>query len=267
MNKQLINVTASAIVCGGSAAFAQDHSFLTDNGVYELSYTVANPEAMIGNYYNTPGDTEMTIDRVEVALGFGQGGRDFEVLLYNDADNDGDPTNATLVSTTVAQIAPDGTNPRVLKLQPVEIEPAAVSGGFFVAVRLADQPFVPPHLTPGWDTAPSAYRLNYNAPFNNWRITGFPSNGPAGGITPIDTADLTNNFVAPVQLNWVIRAFGTADAPAIMTPDMNDDGVHDMRDLMMFLNAFNQNDADFNDDGATNYFDLTLFIAAWQFAA
>lgn len=257
-----------ALLAGATTAtLAQEaYDYRTDNGVYELEYTVLNREAMIGNYYSAPQGEPLTIDRVEVALGFGQGGLPFEVLIYDDPDNDGDPTNATLVSTTTGSILPGDNEDRSLRVQEVLIDPVDVEDGFFVAVRLADQPYDPHGNNLGvYSTAPSAYRADYNAPTTNWRITGLPDEGPYGGITDIDTTDLTNNFVSSVQLNFVIRAFGTTGADnTVMVADMNGDGVHDMFDISMFLNLFMQNDADFNGDGSTDYFDVTAFLAAWN---
>lgn len=269
-NKEMMITIAALAMLAGTPAIAmaeeEDHSFQTDNGVYELEYSVHNREAMIGNYYTAPADETLTIDRVEIALGFGQGGLPFELLIYDDPDNDGDPTNAVLVSTTTGSILPGDEDDRTLRIQELLIDPVDVEDGFFVAVRLADQPYDPHGNNLGvYSTAPSAYRLDYNAPTTNWRITGLPDNGPSGGITDIDTADLTNNFVSSVQLNFVIRAYGTTGGDnAVMVADMNGDGVHDMFDISMFLGLFMQGDADFNGDGATNFFDLGAFIDAWR---
>lgn len=256
-----------ALACVAAAATASgvEHTFRTDNGVYELSYTVVNNEAMIGNYYYVPGDEPLTVSSVEVALGFGQGGLPFELYIYNDPDNDGNPTNAQLLSTTAGIVAPDGTNPRALRLQTVEVDPVEVTGGFFVAVRLTDQPYTPPNYNGDWETAPSAYRLNYNGPTNNWRIVGLPSNGPMGGVNPINVVNLSTNFVSNVQLNWVIRVTGTvAEPPRVMQGDMNGDGRHDLFDIAMFLDLFQSDEADFNGDGVTDFFDLAAFMSAWQ---
>lgn len=157
------------------------------------------------------------------------------------------------------------TNPRVLLLQTDEVDPVQVTGGFFVAVRLTDQPFNPHDFTVNWETAPSAYRLNSSGPTNNWRIVGLPSDGPMGGVNPIDVVDLSANFVSSVQLNWVIRVTGTvAEPPILLQGDMNGDGRHDLFDIAMFLDMFQSNEADFNGDGVTDFFDLAAFMAAWR---
>lgn len=249
----------------GGVALGEEHTLRSDNGVYELSYTVLNSEAMIGNYYRTPSALPLELERVEVALGFGQGGRPFEVLVYQDPDNDGNPGNAVLLSRTPGTIIPDGPDPRTLKLQTVVINPVTVEGGFFVAVRLIDQPFTPPNYNGDWETAPSAYRNDSSVPTNNWRITGLPSNGAMGGITPIDVNNLAANFTTPVQLNWVIRATGTTEQPQpTLQADMNGDGRHDMFDIAMFLGLFQQARADFTGDGVTDFFDFAAFLAAWH---
>lgn len=263
---RMLSVALAAGLAATASADVDHHTLQSDNGVRELGYTVAWSEAMIGNYYHTPNDEELTITSVEVALGYGQEGRPFELLIYNDPDNDNNPTNAVLLSSTSGTIIPDAPSFNILKLQTVEIDPVVVGGGFFVGVRLADQPWDDPDLTMGdWETAPSAYRADYHAPTNNWRITGLPSNGPMGGITPIDTTDLTNNFVTSVQLNWVIRVSGTTPvAPTVLQADMNNDGVHDWWDVYLFMNLFVDGNADFNGDGVTNYFDIIDFLEAWH---
>jgi hypothetical protein len=263
----MIGLAGVSMACAAGAAWADgaEHTLRSDNGVYELSYTVVNNEAMIGNYYFVPGDEPLSVGSVEVALGFGQGGLPFELYIYNDPDNDGNPSNAVLLSTTQGTVAPDGTDPRVLRLQTVEVDPVDVTGGFFVAVRLTEQPYTPPYYNGDWETAPSAYRLNYAGPTNNWRIVGLPSDGPMGGINPIDVEDLSTNFVTNVQLNWVIRVTGTvAEPPLVLQGDMNGDGRHDLFDIAMFLDMFQTDNADFNGDGVTDFFDLAAFMAAWQ---
>lgn len=260
-----VAVSAGLVAMAAGVAVGGEHTLRSDNGVYELSYTVLNSEAMIGNYYRTPSGLPLEIDRVEVALGFGQGGRPFEVLVYQDPDHDGNPGNAVLLSRTPGTIIADGPDPRTLKLQTVSIDPVMVEGGFFVAVRLIDQPYTPPNYNGGWETAPSAYRNDYSVPTNNWRITGVPSNGPMGGITPINVNNLAANFTTSVQLNWVIRVTGTTEDPRpTLQADMNGDGRHDMFDIAMFLDLFQQNRADFNGDGVTDFFDFAAFLAAWH---
>lgn len=263
-----LSVAAVVGATGSAWADGDSHTLRSDNGVYEISYTVLNNEAMIGNYYYVPDTAPLTVERVEVALGFGQGGRPFELYIYEDADDDGDPSDAQLLSTTAGVVSPDGTDPRVLRLQTVEIDPVSVEGGFFAAVRLADQPYTPPNYDGSWETAPTAYRLSSMGPTNNWRITGLPSNGPYGGITPIDVDDLSRNFVTPVELNWVIRVTGTVGgaSPAIVV-DMDGDGLHSIFDILMYLDLFETGSADFNGDGRTDFFDLADFVGAWRLPA
>lgn len=267
-NQNTIRVLSVALAAGLAATASGDvdhHTFSSDNGVRELGYTVLNSEAMIGNYYFAPDGEDLTIGSVEVALGQGQEGRPFELLIYNDPDNDGDPTNAVLLSSTPGTIIADTPNPNSLKLQTVEIDPVTVDGGFFAAVRLADQPFTPPNYNGDWETAPSARRLDYSVPTNNWRVTGLPNNGNMGGITAIDTETLSNNFVSSVQLNWVIRVTGTTPIePTVLQADMNSDGVHDWWDVYLYMNEFINGSADYNGDGLTNYFDVVDFLTAWR---
>jgi hypothetical protein len=170
----------AALTMTSTAIAADQHAFRTDSGVYELGYTVLAPEAFIGNYYQTPGSDEFLLDTVDVALGFGLEGLPFEVIIYEDADDDGDPSNASIVSRTPAAVAPNAPLFNVLNVQSVAIEPTLVTGGFFVGVWIKEQPFeglVGVNLS-DYQTAPSAFRTGHWAAGTNWVLRpGLPRDG------------------------------------------------------------------------------------------
>lgn len=244
----------------------EDHTFRTDSGMYELGYTVLAPEAFIGNYYTVPEGADIEINSVEVALGFGLEGLGYEVIIYNDPDNDGNPINADPLSRTSATVGPDAPWFNILNFQTVDTEPTRVSGGFFVGIWIFEQPFQGLNGdNSDWQTAPSAYRASEGSG-SNWVVRpALPEMG--GGNEPLDVEDLSQNLqVIQTQLNWVVRASGISVASA-MSPDMNGDGVYDMFDVLGFLALYQSGDADFNQDGTTDIFDVLAFITEWRNAA
>ncbi len=256
---------AIVVTAGTSCALAEDHAFRTDAGALELSYTVLNNEALIGNYYRT---TEpVTLTRVEFAAGRGLAGSPIEIIIYDDPDNDGNPINAVPLSRTPATVGPQTSPVNGLFVDSFTIEPTTVEGGFLVGVWIVDQlPFqgLVGH-NGSWSTAPSGRRLPGDFQPASFSVDPpFPSHG-MGGTGPIDPANLANNLqIRSTQLNWVIRAYGDAFVTSIA--DMNNDGQHTFADIAAFLAMFQQNNADLNNDGQSTYADIFLFLNAWMAA-
>jgi hypothetical protein len=268
-------VMATAGVAVGSD---EEHTFRLDNGMIEIEYTRASRVAAFGNYFYTPEDATVEIHTVTATVGYGQDGREFEVLVYNDPDNDGNPSNAVLVArqTSVIQAGRTSEAWRTAFLQTVTIPNAEVSGGFFVVVHLFDQPFNGGSINGSWSTAPSAYLLHGVPTGRSWAISGFP--GQMTPLTPIDFDNLGNNFLTrsggPGFVgNWIIRAEGTAgtgiidpDGPRECLSDYNGDGGIDGADFEAFLIDWEAGEsaADINQDGGVDGADVEIFFLAWS---
>lgn len=130
---------AAGLVVGGAAGWAAGGvgpSFTyaaEDGGTSDSSLSQFDANATWGNYFTVePGFGTIAAIEVGLALGFMDAGRAVELLVYDDPDDDGDPTNATLVSRTSAGaiLTPDN-EPASYAIDPVE-----VSGGFFVAINM-----------------------------------------------------------------------------------------------------------------------------------
>ncbi|MEL6798183.1 MAG: GC-type dockerin domain-anchored protein, partial [Planctomycetota bacterium] len=252
-------------VAAWAAAADEDHTFTTDDGVFASLYSVLNEEAFVGNYYTA--SEAIAIGRVEFAPGFGLEGSPYQVLIYSDPDNDGDPTNAELLSRTDAVV---GSQPGALNelfVESIDIEPVEVEGGFFVAVWIQDQlPFGGlVGYDASWYTAPSARRLAGMNESVSWVVR--PPLPPVGmgGVGALDIETLGNNLrVANSQQNWVIRAFGD-DAPANSVgcvADVNGDGAATPGDFNAWIVAFNTGSTgcDQNGDGACTAGDFNAWV-------
>ena len=130
-------VLGSALVGFGGVAAAQTFTYAAEDGGNtdsSLSQFAAN--TTWGNYFTVePGFGTISAIQVAFAQDFAAAGRSLELLVYDDLNDDGDPTDALLVSRTTAAavLTPDG--------EPTEyaIDTVDVSGGFFVAINMDAQ--------------------------------------------------------------------------------------------------------------------------------
>ena len=118
----------------GGESVAGTFTYQADTGGNaDSSLTQFDANATWGNYFQAePGFETITAISFAFARGFDGAGRSLELLVYDDLNDDGDPTDAVLVSQTnaAAVLTPDG--------EPVEyaIDAVTVSGGFFIAVNM-----------------------------------------------------------------------------------------------------------------------------------
>lgn len=273
-------LTAVGVMVSASVAIATDeeHAFRLDNGMIEIEYTRASRAAAFGNYFFTPEGATVRLHTVTATVGYGQDGRAFEVLVYNDPDDDGNPANAQLVGRQASVIQPGRTSEgwRTPVLQTVSLPEFEVSGGFFVVVHLFDQPFNGTSTNGTWSTAPSAYLLHGTPIGRSWAIGALP--GDMTGLAPLDLNNLGNNFLTrsggPSFVgNWIIRAEGTSgtgiidpDGPRECLADYNNDGGIDGADFEAFFLDWELGEAaaDLNQDGGVDGADVEVFFLAWS---
>lgn len=166
------------------------------------------------------------IGEIQIAFASGEvtAGQAFSVHVYEDSDDDGDPTTGTLTllasaNATVADASGE-------TFQSIAIGPATVSGGFFVAAVMTH--------TGGQYPAAGDTDSTYQA--QSW-IGG---TNTAGGMDPADP--LTTSDVIAVQRidgltyewNWTLRAVGNeGDGEASAIPALGTAGAS----LMILLLA------------------------------
>ena len=245
-----ILIVLAVAVLGVDQAHAQ---YEIDDGVSELALGHGlNGDFIWGNYFDAiPG--EETITNVAVAMGDGAiaVGDPMIVLVYEDADDDGDPTSGlTLLSSTPAVVEmPEAVG--IDTFQVVEITPVTIAGGFFVAVFFdgTNNPFPAKQ-----DDSPTAAR----SWFAEHDVIGqLDINNPFGTAT---LSGLADDFGFPG--NWLIRA--NLSTSACVIGDVNMDGSVDLLDVTPFVvvvtNGPFQCEADINEDGEVNLLDVTPFV-------
>jgi len=130
------DVSLCALFMFGVSATTSAQSFTyaaEDGGNTDSSLSQFDANSTWGNYFVAqPGFETISALQVAFAVDFVAAGRAIELLVYDDLDDDGDPSNAVLVSQTssVAELTPNG--------DPFEyaIDEVSVSGGFFVAINM-----------------------------------------------------------------------------------------------------------------------------------
>ena len=251
----------SLLVLGAPAAPERDYRL--DDGVANI--TLGPPSSFAkfgdidmlwGNYYFTIDPTER-VTRVDFGLGDLSAGDLVHIWIFDDPDNDADPTNAQPVfslSTTGANLGFD--------FNTVEIPSAEVSGGFFVAVgHLAELTFpggapdypAPARFDPDARADRSWFFYDDDIPETDLASSGFVSRMD-GKFVPIPGAFAIRATTSPCpsgcnsadlaeplgSLDFsdvvaFLTAFGAMDAAADLAPPM---GVFDFSDVVTYLNAF-----------------------------
>ncbi len=127
--------------------------------------------------------------------------------LYDDPNNDGDPTDGVLLTSFDTAVAGVDTDAFLTE----QIEETTVEGVFFVGVLLQNQPA---------GTFPGSLDQNSGLNGASWVV----GNSTPGGF---DDNNLGNNDVAPINIdtiaglegNWLLRADGTGAGIVAYSPD------------------------------------------------
>lgn len=123
---------AAALAAGHAAVAiaAPIHEYKADDGSGSINHGLAfTGQVMWGNYFEVEENCNL-ITSVSVAFGNIPAGRSVQVLVFDDPDDDQNPSNATLVGSGSGLTAEPKTNTYI---QFPITTPATVSGGFFVA--------------------------------------------------------------------------------------------------------------------------------------
>jgi hypothetical protein len=191
-----VQVAAVVAVAAGSVS-AQSFTYAAeDGGNTDSSLSQFDANATWGNYFTVePGFGRISAIEVAFATGFAGAGRAVELLVYDDPDDDGDPTNAILVSQTSAGaiLTPDGEPARYA------VDAVDVTGGFFVAINMdafqGEQVFRQDFFEPG-DSSWTFYN-------------------PAGAVqTDLGSSLFIGNNQGFGLGTWVVRAVGVPSPAA-----------------------------------------------------
>ncbi len=169
------------------------------------------------------------------------------LYLFDDPDDDGDPSNAIPVAETT--IVPTVFTQSGFNIAP--IPPTVVDGGFFVAANVFARGGVdrPARLDPQIEGGENAW-LFYSDEINPEDLASSPF------FTSMDNPE----FV-PIFGVWMIRAVGQPLPPC---GDVSGDGAVDLTDLNILLGSFGSGDAgDIDGDGDTDLADLNALLGTF----
>ena len=133
-----IHIVAFAVCfLASSSLLSAQVTYVIDDGVSDSAPGQSDGGDLLwGNYFNELPNGEVVTSVSLAFRGTFLVGRPFQVAIYDDMDNDGDPTtNLSLLATmadTVAEVGPVGTD----TFQVVDIPDTVISGGFFVAALM-----------------------------------------------------------------------------------------------------------------------------------
>ncbi|WP_141491728.1 T9SS type A sorting domain-containing protein [Longimonas halophila] len=159
-------------------------------------------------------DGAATITAIASAFGTSLAtGSPVEFLLYDDPNNDGDPTDATLLTSVTTQSDVSGGD----QLQVEPITPTTVSGVFFVAV------LAPSSTTP----APIDETTDVGASWVGTAASGAFDTTDLSGLSPIADAGFPGNWLLRAQGSFVAfePVSGTVAAGTSETVDVTFDGT------------------------------------------
>ncbi|MEQ8244553.1 choice-of-anchor D domain-containing protein [Fulvivirga sp.] len=192
-NKQLTLKKSSGDI---QSATAENSVYIIDDGSQESNIGLNSVnELMWLNAFQTVAGAEV-ITSISSAVASGAAETPARFILYNDPDNDGDPSNAVYLTETSGVL----TNPGEDVFTTVNIDPTIVEGVFFVGVLVEENPTVNAFPMPQDSSSPSQQ--------SSWAI----SNDVVGEF---DVFDLSNNSLPPLLIddadlagNWMLRADG-----------------------------------------------------------
>ncbi len=254
LSSRLAMLTTGLILAGASSAHAQQVDYILDTGVGTFNIGPSQFDANMTwlNSFNTIAGGEY-ITNISVSFGDieddnGIPGSDIVTLaILADPNNDHDPTDAILLSTTTVQWMDTGFGEFV----EYPITPTQVEGVFFVAVVMdVLQRANPASMDPNSPSAGTQSWMFYNPKLNLKDL----------GSSPF----ILHMSESPFQGAWMIRATGESTAGCPI--DYNDDGVLNFFDVSAFLNLFSAQDlaADVTGDGTLNFFDISFFLTIYS---
>lgn len=237
-----------------SALHAQQVDYILDTGVGSFNIGPSQFDAnmtWLNSFDTAPGGeyiTNISVSFGDIQDNNGIPGSDLVTLaILNDPNNDHDPTDAILLTTTTVQWVDTGFGEFV----DYPIQATQIEGVFFVAVVMdVLERANPASMDPNSPTAGAQSWMFYNPK---------PNLGDLGS-SPF----ILRMGDSPFQGAWMIRATGEAQPPCPI--DYNNDGQLNFFDVSLFLSFFAANDpaADLVADGSFNFFDVSAFLTLFS---
>ena len=257
MSRYCAFVSTTLVLLCVAAAAGSTTEYLYDDGVSNI--TLGPPDSfeefgdidvMWGNYFFAESPREI-VRTVEFGLGSLSKGGAVSVWIFDDPDNDGDPTNAvplTSVTTVGANLGFD--------FNVVDVPATAVTGGFFVAVEHLALLVYP---SPGDPDYPSPVRFDPDGRADrSWFF--YDDDIPEEDLASSGFVQRMDGPFVPIQGAHAVRATTSPGA------DLDGDGVIGFGDLVIVLSAWGACPgclADIDGSGAVGFDDLVMVLSAW----
>ncbi len=195
MNRACFVCACALLICG--PVWPQVTYQVDDGGIENAVGLIGGGDMWWANAFTAVPGGE-TINEIQIAFHDNSGlsvGDPFSVHVYDDSDDDGDPTTGTL--TLLASASATVADATGETFQSVAVGPATISGGFFVAAV----------MTHGSGQYPAA--MDETSPQGqSW----LGATSTAGGMDPADPVSTSDTIaVQPVEsvgfpCNWTLRA-------------------------------------------------------------
>lgn len=265
MHRPAALLALAALTAHAAADIETEH--LEDDGVANI--TLGPPSSfeefgdidmLWGNYYFTTHEYEV-VTQVRFGLGDLSAGEQVRVWIFDDPDDDADPTNAVPVHSVTTTAANLGFDFNELDI-PLSIPRVEVSGGFFIAIgHLAELTFpggsadypAPARFDPDGRADRSWFFYDDDIPETDLASSGFVSRMD-GKFVPIPGAFAVRATTrrSPVGCNYadvavpigshdfgdVLRYLTLFDAQSEVADIAEPCGVHDFSDIVTFLADF-----------------------------
>ena len=209
MKKLIVGfVLAWSVLCAGTLTVSAAVTYSVDDGTAENAIGLtAGGNVWWANAFTVQAGGE-SINTIQIAFSSGTitAGMPFQVMVYEDPDDDGDPSTGPLQLLAVANAtvadAVGGT------FQDIPVGPATVSGGFFIAALISH----PAGEYPAAIDQSASQGVSWIAGNSATPID------PASPLVPVpDTGVLQIDSIG-FPGNWLLRAVGGTAAPAIPVP-------------------------------------------------
>ena len=279
--KRIIVLAAAAVLA--TPALAQDFGAALPNGlevktsasqgwtfgtacyVYDDGSTENSLGLIVGGdmawmqHFDPQGGCE-TITNIQAAIGWSGGddsvliGEDLDVFVWDDVNNDGDPTDAVLLGQGTAVLT--SANDDVLHVVQLD-SPVTVTSRFFIGANIVNP--LPTHPAP-MDTSQMSNGRAWVSGVNEGPASSFdPNDVNAGtGVAEMDAIGFSSVFLLRAEADG-----GECEEPC----DMNCDGTVDASDIEFFIDIlFNgatpcaSCTGDTNGDGSIDAGDIEGFI-------
>ena len=200
----------------GGHVFNRDASYIIDDGTSDNAVALSSGgDFMWLNAFTVVPGAEY-ISSISLAWGWTGGsnpvpvGAPTRVILYEDPNDDGDPSDAVYLTEVTTYVANPNTDIfTTVPLYAPGVDPIMVTGVFFIAALYQNQPALPSYYPAPLDQSSdaSASWLVGSSTFGGFDVYNLTA--------AVNDVSLQSNASANLPGNWLLRAHGLTTPPAV----------------------------------------------------